>query len=105
MTTNVPKGAGRGRATARRQKAAQRTPLPGDPYWCIEAADVTPEILQLAGDIVEGWYNDGPIDWEDIWDRMEDSVLSDSTKLRLSNSLDTPAMRKIQSYIREERRS
>jgi hypothetical protein len=47
MTTNVPKGAGRGTAAAKRTKAAQRTPLPPRP------GQITDEMLAEAAHVVD----------------------------------------------------
>ena len=69
-----------------------------------EAEQVTDEVLEIARDIESGWYNDVPIDWEDVWDRMEGTVLDDNRYLSLGNEMDSPAMKKIQRVIRAERR-
>jgi hypothetical protein len=68
------------------------------------AKDVTEEMLETVRDIVEGWYNDGPIDWEDVWNRADGTRLDDGTYLDMGDTNDSPAMRKIQRVIRAERR-
>lgn len=74
-------------------------------YWSPKTAqDVTEEVLDIARGYVEGWYNDGPIDWEDVWNRMEDTRLDSGHYLDMGASMDSPAMRKIQRVIRAERR-
>ena len=65
-------------------------------------ADVTEEVLSTARDIVEGWYNNGRVDWENVWDRMDGSRMDDGTTLDMGGQTDTPAMRKIQRTIRKE---
>lgn len=66
------------------------------------AADVTPEVMDYARSVVEGWYNDGRIDWENVWERMDGTTLNDGTQLDLGTEIDSPAMRKIQRTIRKE---
>lgn len=66
----------------------------------IAAKDVTQEDLDEALSIVEGWYNEGRIDWDDVWERME--RYSD---LDLGPEMDSPAMRKMQRYVRAERQN
>lgn len=63
----------------------------------IAAKDVTQDLLDEAFSIVEGWYSDTRIDWEDVWDRME--RYSD---LDLGPQIDSPAMRKMQRYVRAQ---
>lgn len=69
----------------------------------VEAEDVTDEVIEIVQDIIEGWYNEGPIDWEDVWDRMDKVVLDDGRGIDLGDSLDSPAMRKIKREIRKWR--
>lgn len=64
----------------------------------VNAEDVTPEILEVAENIVDGWYQTGPIDWENVWERMENQDID------LGSDLDSPAMRKIQRHIRKIRK-
>jgi hypothetical protein len=67
------------------------------------AEDVTDEVLEIVRGIVEGWYDEGRIDWEDVWDRMEKSVLDDGRGIDMGGDLGTPAIRKIKSEIRKWR--
>lgn len=67
------------------------------------AAQATDEIQEIADDVIEGWYNDGPIDWADVWDRMDGTRLDDGTYLDLGTQSDSPAMRKIQRKVRADR--
>jgi DNA-binding PadR family transcriptional regulator len=69
----------------------------------VEADDVTEEVLEVVQGIVEGWYDDGPIDWEDVWDRMEKTRLKDDRGIDMGEDLDTPAIRKIKREIRKWR--
>lgn len=71
----------------------------------VASSDVTDEILELVRSVESGWYNDSPIDWEDVWDRVDGSRLTDGTCLDWGPETDTPAMRKIQRVIRAERKA
>lgn len=69
----------------------------------VTAADVSEEILDYAEETTDAWFPDGPIEWEDIWDRMEGYEFKDGTILSWGDEFDTPAMRKVQRYIRKIR--
>lgn len=64
------------------------------------AGDVTPEILEIVRGIVEGWYNEGRIDWEDVWDRVEKSQLDTGQGIDMGTDLLSPAIKEIQKKIR-----
>lgn len=65
--------------------------------------DVTEEILEIAQGIVEGWYNEGRIDWGDVWDRMEKRTLEDGRGIDMGSDLGSPAITKIKREIRKWR--
>ncbi len=67
--------------------------------------DVTPEILEAAEDIEQGWYQDVRIDWEDFWDRLDGSILDDGRVLDLGSDLDSVPLRTIKAHIRKLRAS
>lgn len=68
------------------------------------AKDVTDEIIEKAYEVAEGWYADSPIEWDDVWDRMEGtSYLDSGAYLHWGSETDTPAMRKIQREVRKMR--
>lgn len=69
------------------------------------AEDVTEEILQIAEETYDGWFDDDqPIDWEEFIDRMcKEGYLSDETRLEFEE-YDNPAVRKIQRHVRAYRR-
>jgi hypothetical protein len=67
------------------------------------AEDVTDEVLEIVQGIVEGWYDERPIDWEDVWDRMEKSVLDDGRGIDMGEDLGSPAILKIKKEIRKWR--
>lgn len=70
----------------------------------VEAAeDVTEEVMELVRGIVEGWYDEGPIDWENVWDRMDKSFLEDGRGIDMGEDLGSPAIRKIKREIRKWR--
>jgi hypothetical protein len=67
------------------------------------AEDVTDEVLEIVQGIVEGWYDEGRIDWEDVWDRVEKSVLDDGRGIDMGSDLGSPAILKIKKHIRKWR--
>lgn len=69
-----------------------------------DAEDVTPEILEVAEETFDGWFdNDGPIDWEDFLDRMADPYgYNDKGAPAFDfEEVDNPAIRKIQRHVRK----
>lgn len=69
----------------------------------IEVDDVTDEVLRMAEETFESWFDDDqPIDWDGdgygFWARLE----SDH-EIELGPQIDTPAMRKIQRHVRKYR--
>lgn len=48
--------------------------------------------------VFDGWFSEGPIDWEDFLDRLEKGSTYD-----LGDSLDSPAIRRIKAIVRELR--
>jgi len=70
----------------------------------IEESQVTEEILQIAFDVVDGWYQDVRVDWEDAIDRMDGAELPDGSILDLGNSMMSPAIRKIKREVAKYRR-
>lgn len=69
------------------------------------AGDVTQEMIDATIDIVEGWYNDTRVDWEDVWDRLDGSTLSDGTKLELPEDLLSPVFAKLRREVRKSQRT
>lgn len=63
-----------------------------------EAAHVTDTILTEVIEVVDGWYSDSRIEWDEVWDRMERGSNYD-----FGNDNDSPAMRKIKRYVRAQR--
>ncbi|MEV6313575.1 hypothetical protein AB0M10_33940 [Streptomyces sp. NPDC051840] len=61
--------------------------------------DATPEIIEIVKGIVEGWYDEGPIDWEDVWDRVEKRQLDDGRGIDMGTDLGSPAIKKIKREI------
>jgi hypothetical protein len=71
----------------------------------VTAEAVTEEMVQLTLDIVDGWYPEGRIDWEDVWDRLDFTELKDGTRLELGVELLSPALKKIKSEVKKIRSS
>lgn len=69
----------------------------------IATGSVTDEVLSLTESITDGWYRDGPIDWQDVWDRLDGTWLNDGTCLDIPE-LDSPAQRKIRKHISSARK-
>uniref|UniRef100_A0AAU3I5Y9 Uncharacterized protein n=1 Tax=Streptomyces sp. NBC_01393 TaxID=2903851 RepID=A0AAU3I5Y9_9ACTN len=67
------------------------------------AEDVTDELLELVQNIVGGWYDEGRIDWEDVWDRLEKQTLDDGRGIDMGEDLGSPAILKIKREIRKWR--
>jgi hypothetical protein len=67
--------------------------------------------MEIVFDVVDGWYQQGRIDWEDLLDRVEGSDLEDGSKIDFGNGLNedgtdvSPAIKKIKSLVRKYRRS
>jgi hypothetical protein len=72
----------------------------------LSEVDVTPEILQIAESINDGWFSDSPIDWEDFLDRLDGAPLDDGSTIDIGIGMDlwTPANLKIKSHLRAYRR-
>lgn len=66
--------------------------------------EVTDEVKQMAYDIVDGWYQEGRIDWEDVWDRLDGSKLADGTELDLGNDLTSPELQQLKRAVQKMRR-
>lgn len=69
-----------------------------------DAEDATEEVITLATSIADGWYPEGPIDWEDVWDRLDGASLDDGTRLDLGENLLSPALKKIKREILKARK-
>ena len=67
------------------------------------AVDVDDEILDLAREVTDD-YTDDPIDWDDVWDRIDGERLTAGDLLDLGPTTNSPAMQKIRRVIRQERR-
>lgn len=77
---------------------------PDDYQQIIAVEDVTEEILQAVREIESGWYSEGRIDWEDVWERLERQTLNNGKKIDLGPEIGSPAMLKIRRVINKERR-
>lgn len=69
------------------------------------ADDVTDEIIEIVMSVVDGWYQTGPIDWEDLLDRVDGNELADGTMIDFGDSLDSPAIRKVKRVVRQQRQN
>jgi hypothetical protein len=57
--------------------------------------DVTDEMIEMVRGIIDGWYSEGRVDWEDVWDRMERIPLDDGTALNLPTDLASPVFARL----------
>jgi len=75
------------------------------------AEDVTDEVMKIVLDVVDGWYQFGRIDWEDVLDRVEGSELEDGSRIDFGDGLNeastdtSGAIKKIKALVRKHRRS
>ena len=60
------------------------------------AEDVTTAIIERAIEIADGWYQDRPIDWEDLLFRLEEHL----PDVDFGLEIDTPAIRRIKREVR-----
>ena len=69
--------------------------LGGSPGHCaiLLRMEVTDELLEAAEGIHDGWYADGPVDWDTFWDRLDQWGFP-------IEDLDSPEARKIQRFVR-----
>jgi hypothetical protein len=66
-----------------------------------EVSDVTEEDLAAAVEVMEGWYPEGSIDWEDFWDRLEHAI----GDVDLGTDLLSPALQHIRRHVLKVRRT
>ena len=64
---------------------------------------ITDEIVSMVVEVLRGWYPDNRTDWEDVWDRVDGSELSDGTRLDLGTDLLSPALRKLRKLALQEK--
>lgn len=67
------------------------------------AEDVTQEIAEAAYQIVDGWYQSGRIDWNDVLDRLDGTELSNGSQVDLGDDSNSPAIREIKARVRKMR--
>ncbi|MFE6000232.1 hypothetical protein ACFQ6C_25785 [Streptomyces sp. NPDC056454] len=74
-------------------------------YAPATADDVTDELVQITVDIVDGWYPEGRIDWEDVYDRIErGGGLDDGRRIDMGTDLASPALTALKRRVRAARR-
>lgn len=65
--------------------------------------DVTEEILEIVQGVVDGWYAEGKIDWENVWDRVDGSEMEDGSRLDLGTDMSAGPLKYIVKKIHQER--
>jgi hypothetical protein len=68
------------------------------------AEDVTEDLVERTVDIVDGWYSEGRIDWENVWDRLEKQTLDDGRGIDLGDDLGSPALTALKRRVRAARK-
>lgn len=67
-------------------------------------AEAIPQpLLDEALSIADGWYETSPIDWEDVWDRLEGFEMPDGSLLDITTTAG-PAIRYIKRYVNTARK-
>lgn len=62
-------------------------------YTPTEAADITDEVVDMAVELVDGFYQNRKTDWEDVLYRLERQTLSDGRGIDFGEQDNTPAIR------------
>lgn len=70
-------------------------------YVPVSAADVTDELVSMAIEIVDGWYQGNTVDWEDVLDRLDGQTLEDGRTIDFGNSTVTPAVGALKRRVRK----
>jgi hypothetical protein len=65
----------------------------------VEVSHITPEFVETFYEgAIDGWYDDGPIDWEAALLSFEHGTSWD-----FGTTMDSPAIRKLQRMVRQHR--
>jgi hypothetical protein len=67
-----------------------------------QAGEVTPEVLVCVDSVIGGHYATGRVDWEDVWERLENYKLADGSSIDMGSMLNSPAMKRIKAYVRKD---
>lgn len=69
-------------------------------WYTLETEDsVTDEVLALAESITDNHYPEGPIDWDNVWDRLDGAALKNGARLEIP-AVSNPALKRIKLHIR-----
>lgn len=68
---------------------------------------VTREVVQVACEIVDGWYpsqghSPQRIDWMDVWDRLDGTELADGSVLDLGDNLLDPSLQELKRAVKRK---
>ena len=55
-------------------------------------------LIERVAEIVDGWYAERRIDWEDVWDRLESQGVTNHIEVEI-NSIDSPLQRHLKKYV------
>lgn len=59
--------------------------------------EIPDEVKCAVDDIVDGWYQAIQVDWEDVWDRLDGTVLDDGRVVSVE-TLTGPAIAGLKAY-------
>jgi hypothetical protein len=59
--------------------------------------EIPDEVKCTVDDIVDGWYQASRIDWEDVWDRLDGTVIDDGRVINVE-TLTGPAINGLKAY-------
>lgn len=76
----------------------------GGDFTPTTAEDVTEELVNMTMDIVDGFYGEQRIDWEDVLDRLERQQLADGRGIDFGDQMVSPAIGRLQREVRKLRR-
>ncbi len=70
----------------------------------MQSPELTAEIMVMAMEIVDGWYQTGRINWGDVWDRLDGAELSNGDRIDVGGDLLAPELARIKNHVNAERR-
>ncbi|MFI9271810.1 hypothetical protein ACIGXM_13985 [Kitasatospora sp. NPDC052896] len=74
-----------------------------DDYTPVKKDDVTDELVEMAFEICDGWYQNTRIDWENVLERMEKYGMGDGRGLDWGTEMSTPAIEQLKRRVRKMR--
>jgi hypothetical protein len=72
-------------------------------YAPVTKEDVTDELVGMAYEICDGWYQDTRIDWENVLERMDKQTLADGRGIDWGDDWLSPAIKELKRRVRKMR--